>query len=231
MGSNYKMTYNVDLVFCIDATASMDGLLDMVKQHALTFHHDLTSAMSAKHKEINQLRIRIVAFRDYKYDGDQAMLTTDFFLMPQEQDLFEQCIREIEAVGGGDDPEDGLEAMAYAIRSQWCEGGVGIKRRQVIVVWTDAATRELGFGWDEETYPREYMVRDFNQLTSWWGDLNHEGFMDQNAKRLLLYAPDEPYWNTITANWDNVLHFPSEAGNGLDGVSYSEIIDTISNSI
>jgi len=231
MGSNYKMTYNVDLVFCIDATASMDGLLDMVKQHALTFHQDLMDAMAAKSKTINQLRIRIVAFRDYKYDGEDAMLTTDFFLMPQEQDLFEQCIREIEAKGGGDDPEDGLEAMAYAIRSRWCEGGQGIKRRQVIVVWTDAATHELGFGWDEETYPREYMVRDFNELTSWWGDLNQEGFMDQNAKRLLLYAPDEPYWNTITANWDNVLHFPSEAGRGLDGVSYSEIIDTISNSI
>jgi hypothetical protein len=231
MGSNYKMSYNVDLVFCIDATASMDGLLDMVKQHALTFHQDLSDAMATKRKTINQLRIRIVAFRDYKYDGEEAMLTTDFFLMPQEQDLFEQCIREIEAKGGGDDPEDGLEAMAYAIRSRWCEGGAGIKRRQVIVVWTDAATHELGFGWDEETYPREYMVRDFNELTSWWGDLNQEGFMDQNAKRLLLYAPDEPYWNTITANWDNVLHFPSEAGQGLDGVSYSEIIDTISNSI
>ena len=75
------------------------------------------------------------------------------------------------------------------------------------------------------------MVRDFDELTSWWGDANQEGYMDQNAKRLLLYAPDAPYWNTITANWDNVLHFPSEAGQGLDEVSYQEIIDTISNSI
>ena len=231
MGSNYKMSYNVDLVFCIDATASMDGLLDMVKQHALSFHQDLADAMAKKRKTINQLRIRIVAFRDYKYDGEDAMLTTDFFMMPQDQDLFERCIREIEANGGGDDPEDGLEAMAYAIRSHWCEGGSGVKRRQVIVVWTDAATHELGFGWDEPTYPREYMVRDFNELTSWWGDASQQGYMDQNAKRLLLYAPDAPYWNTITANWDNVLHFPSEAGQGLDEISYSEIIDTISNSI
>ena len=187
--------------------------------------------MSKKKKSINQLRIRIVAFRDYKYDGKDAMLTTDFFTLPNDKDLFERCIRGIEAVGGGDDPEDGLEAMAYAIRSHWCEGGSGIKRRQVIVVWTDAATHDLGFGWDEETYPREYMVKDFNELTSWWGDASSTGYMDKNAKRLLLYAPDQPYWNTISANWDNVLHFPSEAGQGLDEVSYSEIIDTISNSI
>lgn len=231
MGSNYKVSYNVDLVFCIDATASMDGLLDMVKKHALSFHEDLSDSMAKKKKTINQLRIRIVAFRDYKYDGRDAMLTTDFFTLPQEQDLFERCIRGIEAVGGGDDPEDGLEAMAYAIRSHWCEGGQGVKRRQVIVVWTDAATHDLGFGWDEETYPREYMVKDFNELTSWWGDATNAGYMDKNAKRLLLYAPDQPYWNTISANWDNVLHFPSEAGQGLDEVSYSDIIDTISNSI
>lgn len=231
MASNYKVSYNVDLVFCIDATASMDGLLDMVKKHALSFHRDLSDSMSKKKKSINQLRIRIVAFRDYKYDGRDAMLTTDFFTLPQDKDLFERCIRGIEAVGGGDDPEDGLEALAYAIRSHWCEGGSGIKRRQVIVVWTDAATHDLGFGWDEESYPREYMVKDFNELTLWWGDAANAGFMDKNAKRLLLYAPDQPYWNTISANWDNVLHFPSEAGQGLDEVSYSEIIDTISNSI
>ena len=231
MGSNYKVSYNVDLVFCIDATASMDGLLDMVKKHALSFHQDLADSMSKKKKSINQLRIRIVAFRDYKYDGKDAMLTTDFFTLPNDKDLFERCIRGIEAVGGGDDPEDGLEAMAYAIRSHWCEGGSGIKRRQVIVVWTDAATHDLGFGWDEETYPREYMVKDFNELTSWWGDASSTGYMDKNAKRLLLYAPDQPYWNTISANWDNVLHFPSEAGQGLDEVSYSEIIYTIINSI
>ena len=30
--SNYKISYNVDLVFCIDCTGSMSGLLDMVKQ-------------------------------------------------------------------------------------------------------------------------------------------------------------------------------------------------------
>lgn len=231
MASNYRVSYNVDLVFCVDATASMGGLLDMVKKNALCFHRDLADSMARKKKSIHQLRIRIVAFRDYKFDGKDAMMTTDFFTMPQETDLFERAVRGIEALGGGDDPEDGLEAMAYAIRSRWSEGGAGIKRRQVIVVWTDAPTHALGFGSVEKTYPREYMAKDFNELTSWWGDASDDGFMDNNAKRLLLYAPDLPFWNMISENWDNVLHFPSEAGQGLNEVDYSEIIDTISNSI
>ncbi len=231
MGSNYKMSYNVDLVFCIDVTAGMSGHLDMVKQHALSFHRDLADRMAKEWHAFTQLRVRVVAFRDYKYDGEDAMLTTDFFNLPEDQDLFERCIREIEAKGGGDEPEDGLEALAYAIRSDWCEGGSGIKRRHVIVVWTDAATHELGFGREEPTYPREYMARSFEELTSWWGEPGKPGYMDQNAKRLLLYAPNAPYWNTISLNWDNVLHCPSEEGQGLDEFSYSEIIDCISHAI
>lgn len=231
MGSNYKVSYNVDLVFCIDATASMTGLIEMVKKNALTFHKDLIDAMTEKRKNINQLRIRIVAFRDYIADQEGAMMVTDFFNMPDDYDKFEKCVNSIEAVGGGDEPEDGLEALAYAIRSRWCEGGVGIKRRQVIVVWTDASTHDLGFGKESKFYPGAYMVKDFNELSAWWGDASTEGYMDNNAKRLLLYAPDEPSWNMIAANWDNVLHFPSEAGQGLKEVDYREIIDTISNSI
>ena len=38
MGSNYKVTYGVDLVFCIDVTMSMAHILDTVKQNALRFY-------------------------------------------------------------------------------------------------------------------------------------------------------------------------------------------------
>ena len=46
-----------------------------------------------------------------------------------------------------------------------------------------------------------------------------------------LFAPDAPDWNVISQNWENVLHFPSEAGKGLVNLEYEEIINTISNSI
>lgn len=228
MPSNYKMTYNVDLVFCIDATGSMDGVIDMVKTNAINFYGDVSKAMEAKSKIINKMRIRLVVFRDYKCDGADAMLTTDFFSLPEDTDLFKRCVNEIQAFGGGDDPEDGLEALAFAIRSPW--EAEGIKKRQIIVVWTDAPTHELGFGSSEQNYPPE-MATSFGDLTSWWGDQKNNGYVDQNAKRLLLFAPDQPYWNTISDSWDNVLHFPSVAGKGLQEFDYAEIIDAISNSI
>ena len=227
MASNYKVTYNVDLVFCIDATGSMDNIINIVKKNAINFYHDVTSAMQRKNKVMNQLRIKIIAFRDYLADGENAMLNTDFFILPDQLQEFCDVVNSIEADGGGDDPEDGLEALAYAIRSQWSNQGV--KRRQVIVVWTDDATHDLGYGAAAPNYPKK-MAKDFSELTAWWGDKNG-GYMDYSAKRLVLYAPEMKSWNLISNSWDNVLHFPSKAGQGLTEVSYEQIINTIVNTI
>lgn len=228
MSNNYKITYGVDMVFCIDATGSMGGVIDMVKNNALSFYNDVVSAMAAKGKTIDKLRIRIVAFRDYLADGDDAMLVTDFFTLPDNSMEFEQCVRSIEAFGGGDDPEDGLEALGYAIKSKW--SNEGMKKRQVIVVWTDASTHELGYGRGAANYPTK-MARSFDELTSWWGDVQNSGFINQSAKRLLLFAPEQPGWSTISDTWDNVIHYPSSAGRGLSEFDYKAIIDAISNTI
>jgi len=228
MNNNYRISYNVDMVFCIDATGSMDGVIDMVKKNALNLYPDVMEHMARKNKTIDTLRVRIVAFRDYKNDGDDAMLTTDFFTLPAQAADFENCVKSIEAFGGGDDPEDGLEALGFAIKSKWNEEGM--KKRQVIVVWTDAATHALGHGSDAPNYPK-HMPKDMNELTRWWGDKQNNGIVNQNAKRLLLFAPNEPYWSTISDVWDNVIHHQSVAGNGLKEIDYSQILDTISNTI
>lgn len=228
MSENYRMTYNVDLVFCIDATGSMQNVLDMVKANALNFYNDVSASMSAKQKSINKFRIRLVIFRDFLADNEDAIITSDFYTLPEQTDVFQQCVSAIRAFGGGDDPEDGLEALAYAIRSPWDEEGV--KRRHVIVVWTDAATHPLGYGASAPNYP-SYMAKSFAELSDWWGDAQNSGFIDQNAKRLLLFAPAAEYWTTVIENWDNTLQFESIAGQGLQEYDYAQIIEQISNSI
>ena len=39
----YKLTYHVDMVFCIDATGSMRHVLDLVKQNALNLYRDIVA--------------------------------------------------------------------------------------------------------------------------------------------------------------------------------------------
>ena len=228
MGSNYKITYNVDLVFCIDATMSMDNIINIVKNNAINFYQDVKKVMLQKHKVISQMRIKIIAFRDYLADQEKAMLCTRFFNLPEEASAFQNAVMSIEAQGGGDDPEDGLEALVYAIRSDWTKEGM--KRRQVIVVWSDAGTHPLGFGSESPSYPSN-MAKNFDELTAWWGNKQSGGYMDYHAKRLLLFAPDEEGWSSISNYWENVIHFPSEAGMGLNEVNYQQIIDSIANTI
>ena len=231
MASNYrnKMTYEVDLVFCIDATMSMDPILDKVKNNALNFYQDFHNVMNEKGKKVSQLRIRVVAFRDYYYDKEKAMMVTNFFKLPDMASDFEACVKCIIPDGGGDDPEDGLEALAYAMKSDWSTGAA--KKRHVIVVWSDDGTHDIGFGKKAPNYPKG-MPKDFNELTEWWGSRKNPGLMDENAKRLLIFAPDKPGWTYIRDNWNNVIHaITDDEDYGLSKVEYTEILNAICNSI
>lgn len=221
--------YTVDMVFCIDATGSMEDfgggqkkIINMVKENALSFYSDLMRKMDEKHKRISQLRVRVIAFRDYIFDGENAMLVTDFFQLPEQTNQFESCIQSISAMGGGDIPEDGLEALAYAMKSNWTT--VGTDQRRVIVVWTDAGTHPLGYGARVPNYPNG-MPSNLSELGDWWDEI------PTKSKRLVLYAPDEAGWSYISSNWDNVVHYPSVAGNGLAECDYSEILDVLASSI
>lgn len=64
--------YDVDMVFVIDATGSMEEigegqkrLINIVKENAKSFYSDCIEEMKAKHKQITNLRVRIIVFRDY----------------------------------------------------------------------------------------------------------------------------------------------------------------------
>ena len=228
MGSNYKINYSVDMAFCIDVTGSMDNIIDIVRNNALNLYQDVKTCMEQKGKHVDTLRVRIIAYRDYLADEAEAMLVTNFFTLPQEADKLKTCVSSLVAKGGGDDPEDGLEALAYAIKSDWNDAPG--KKRHVIVLWTDDDTHDLGFGKSSAYYPNG-MAQDLCQLTAWWGDDSDPGYMDQQAKRFVLFAPDMPGWTKISDNWDKVLHYPSDAGNGLKDVEYSQIISVISQTI
>lgn len=231
MASNYAFKYKVDIVFCIDATMSMYNILDKVKAGVINFHADLLAAMEKKNKRVDSLRVRLVVFRDYVADGNDAMQVTNFFELPAQSAEFAACVRSIVPKGGGDDPEDALEALAYAIRSPWIENdSAGSKRRQIVALWTDAPPHPLGFGARERNYPAG-MPKTLEELSGWWGTKQAPGFMEENAKRLLLYAPECDGWNKVSNNWSNSVYFPSIAGEGLKEFEYEQIIDVIAGSV
>ena len=220
------LSYAVDIVFCIDVTGSMTPILDQVKANALRFYDDVQSNLTAKGKNIDELRVRVVAFRDIVADGEAALQESPFFALPTEQGGFSAFVNGLTAEGGGDAPESGLEAVALAMTSPWTTRGD--RRRQVVVVWTDQPAHPL----DASALPPELGGRvpaDFSALTDLWED--PQGPLGSSSKRLILFAPDGPGWSDISGVWENVVHNPSQAGGGLSDIDYGTIIDSIGNSV
>ena len=220
------LSYAVDIVFCIDVTGSMTPILDQVKANALRFYDDVQSNLTAKGKNIDELRVRVVAFRDIVADGEAALQESPFFALPTEQGGFSAFVNGLTAEGGGDAPESGLEAVALAMTSPWTTRGD--RRRQVVVVWTDQPAHPL----DPSALQPELGARvpaDFSALTDLWED--PQGPLGSSSKRLILFAPDGPGWSDISGVWENVVHNPSQAGGGLSDIDYGTIIDSIGNSV
>jgi hypothetical protein len=226
MAAPRGLSYAVDIVFCIDVTGSMSPIIDQVKANALRFYDDVQSNLTAKGKNVDELRVKVIAFRDFVADGAAALDESPFFTLPGERASFSDFVNGLIAEGGGDAPESGLEAVALAIDSPWTT--TGDRRRQVIVVWTDQPAQPL----DASVLPPDLSSRvpaDFSALTDVWED--EQGPMGSSSKRLILFAPDGPGWSDISGVWENVVHHPSQAGGGLSDVDYGTIIDSIGNSV
>jgi von Willebrand factor type A domain len=224
--ARHSLTYAVDIVFCIDVTGSMTPIIDAVKANALRFYDDVQNNLTAKGKNVDELRVRVIAFRDFGADGEAALEESPFFQLPSEQSDFRDFVNRLVAEGGGDAPESGLEAVALAMTSPWTTRGE--RRRQVIVVWTDQPAQPL----NPEVLPpslRERVPGDFSALTDLWEDA--QGPLGSSSKRLILFAPDGPGWSDISGVWENVVHHPSQAGGGLSDVDYGTIVDSIGNSV
>lgn len=226
-----NLRYAVDIVLCIDTTMSMRPVLGNVKSSALSFHDRLTSVMAEKGKSISQLRVKVIAFRDFGDRADDAIEETDFLNLPDESDEYQEFVQKLEARGGGDAPESGLEALALAIRAPW-ERGLD-RRRHVIVVFTDAPAHQLGSAASvaHGFYPQSIAASEDDLFEEWGYQTSQAAVMENSAKRLLLFAPDAEPWRELAENWNNTIFFPSQAGEGLDEWEMDEIIQTISNSL
>ena len=222
------LKYNVDIVMCIDCTGSMGDLLNTVKENALKFYPDLRARCESKDKDISNLRIRVIAYRDFYADGPEALKDSGFLNIPEQESEFKNFVNRLTPDGGGDEPENGLEALAMAINSDWTKDGD--KRRHVIVVWSDASTHPLEKPETKNSYYPSGMPANFDELTDWWED-SQGGKMSKAAKRLVLFAPDAYAWTDIGNNWTNTIHHPAKAGTGLEDVDYETILSTIVNSI
>ena len=234
MSFNLNKSRDVDIVFCIDGTGSMTPCLDNVKRAVRTFQDELIARAADENTAIGQLRIKVIVFRDYKDDGSDAMIESRFFVLPEDIAAYEDCIRSIEATGGGDNPESGLEALYLAMSSDFVTGN---SDRQVIVLFTDDDAIELQ---DPERkvnpiYPRDMKVKDVNDMINMWeriGEYAQDSStkLRDRLKRLVIYAPNNTKYEELS-KMSRTYFIATQMENGMQEFTFEDVMSMIVSSI
>ena len=220
--------YNVDVALCIDGTGSMHGIIDTVKAQAKSVFDMYSTAMESKGR-VAGFRIRVIVFRDYGCDGDDAMVESEFFDLsdPAQQLAFENFVDSIEATGGGDGPENALEAIALALRSKWTTSG-GRFRRHAVWLFTDAPALALQDPErkDQPNYP-DGMPASLGELQELFnhGDQEMAPYYSPRHGRLVVFAPESAgdTWSAIKT-WERAWVVPAKPGGGCEEIELENAI-------
>src|SRR5579875_758539 len=126
----------VDIVFVMDITESMQPYIDAVKQNMITFAQDL----QANHRDY---RLGLVTFEDYVVSAYPDCNCPYRKTLTADVQQFTDWVGTLHAGGGGDIPEDPLDALSYAATLPFRPDAQGI-----IIMITDAPPHVAGDGPD-----------------------------------------------------------------------------------
>ncbi len=219
-------TRKIDIVFCIDGTGSMRPCLESIKNNAVTFYTKLVEEMTNMGSSIDYLRIKIIVFRDYaQKDKEKAMVQSKFFELPDDNDELDEYLSGIRAEGGCGQDANGLEALYYAMTSDFI--ATGPKDRQVIVMFADTTALNLGRRRKVENYPSD-MVDKQGLINVWVGlDQMHPTKLRERNKRLVIYAPRDTVYEELHHKLNRSCFEPVESGNGLNEISFDTVVRII----
>lgn len=237
--AGFQGGYKVDIAFVIDATGSMEPIMTEVKERALTLGDEIKEKMEASGRHVGALRIRVIDFGDFATESIEAIRTSEFFNMPEEQPQFENQVRGIQyADRGGDVPENALEALWVAMKSDWVDLPGLTPGRHIIVLITDAPPLNLGertgcMGYVADDYPEN--IQEMEEI---WKENSTQGGghtkLNPKKKRLLLFAPEGDVaghnWDAVSG-WENTTYTPVDPANGLKDMPLDGVIAEIVRSL
>ena len=216
-------SYYVDIVMCIDGTGSMLPFIDMVKSKALSFYSIFEEELTLASKSVAGTRVKIVVFGDYKCD-DEPMRESPFFVLPDQNEEFSAYVNGITTSGGGDAPENGYEAIATALKSDWTMEGS--KQRHIILVFSDAPALPLGERAGCAGYPTD-IPTSMPELSAWWEGTDQSFVSTYNPKygRLIAFVPADESWSHL-GSWNRVMTV-NKIGGDCNEADMNEICKTI----
>jgi FHA domain/von Willebrand factor type A domain len=168
----------VDIVFVLDVTESMQPYIDAVKQNIINFANDLAS-------NNRDYRLGLVTFEDYVVSASADCNCDYRNQMTSNVNQFIGWVGSLHAGGGGDIPEDQLDALDYAAKFPFRPQAQGI-----VIIVTDAPPHHDGDGSENTQHDAAFWDHHPRgvQVTNLTGD-KVAATMQKNGLTLYAVAP------------------------------------------
>lgn len=195
---NFDFSRNIDIVMCIDATRSMQPVIEDIKAKAFSFRQELLDEfdMADPPTGLDQLRIKVIVFGG-RGEGLESIAESKFFVLDEEVEAFQEFVNGIRVTEGDDGANNSLAALALAMKSDWVQ--TGSVHRHVIIMFTAAPALPLSVCAGQPGYPED-MPKNLVELKTIWDEK-----MEKRAKRLLIFAPKCESWSDMD-DWQNTFY-------------------------
>ena len=170
MNQYLKVNCVVDIVMCIDLTGGMQPCIETIKKNVQTFWPQLRERLAMECKHVEKVRVKVIGFRDFEADGDKALVQSKFFEVSNdvlgEDKEFEDFVKGLYADGGGDEPENALEALDTS--NPYYPADMPHTFDELENLWNEhkaASKRMIIFA--PETYPWLQICAEWEQIVYW----------------------------------------------------------------
>lgn len=183
--------YYIDMVMVIDATMDSPFINNIKFWQDLIIQTDsMISQCMKQYGRQSRIRLKIIYFRDYYFDGKYAAGESEAFEIPNDRNQVFEFINSLRAAGGGDVPESGLEALWLAIMHAGCE-------KHELYIY------ELYNVWEGNT-------EDFSKEVT---------TLDKTGRRLVLFAPNEYPWADMGIDLSSTIRYDLSAIKSVDDIA------------
>lgn len=203
---NPQMEKNIDIVFLVDASGSMESCISGVRENIYNFIDGLKDGDAS----VNW-RAKIVYYRDFEIDGAYAYEAMGF--TNDIETLRSQL--EYPAAGGGDEPESTIESINLVVRETDWRSMKNSSR--VIISFTDAANKD----WISASSRSKY------------GNVSPETVLSSIKKagiRLFLFGKYDPDYYKLGSDLSEIVLFEN-AVYELQNADYSSIMNDLSQKV
>jgi hypothetical protein len=185
----------VEVVFCLDTTGSMGGLIEGAKQKIWSIANEIVIG-----RPVPELRIGLVGYRDY---GDEYV--TRIFQLNDDLDAVYEHLMSFRAEGGGDTPEHVNKALHDAVKEiNWDDGA---KLKLVFLVGDCPPHMDYNDGYDFHNTCGEAVENDIIINTVLCGD-SHE---TERVWRKIARLSEGSYASVPQEGGMAIIHTPMDS--------------------